>query len=241
MKAYKIFNHDWTCKNQKYEVGQTYEIKEKPVMCELGFHACKKAIDCFKYYSSVQWNKFAEVKMGGDVIENSEDSKVASNKITIVKELSFDEFIDVIKAEVTSRSSGMSGSSGTSDSSGTIGSYGTFNGRGITNCHGTSNSLFCVELVSQCFLFNRLVTEDRASEVRNNYDQLCNGWYPQFNNLHALYLKSGSKWECTPIPQAESIRKKEAWADIPKEAFEYLKSLPEFDAVIFEEITGIKT
>ena len=34
--------------------------------------------------------------------------------------------------------------------------------------------------------------------------------------------------------------KEEAWRDMPREAIEYIKSLPEFDGDMFYEITGIK-
>ena len=67
-----------------------------------------------------------------------------------------------------------------------------------------------------------------------------NGWTPTFNNLKSLYLKSGSDWKLTPIPNAKEISKKEAWGSMPKEAIEYIKSLEEFDKDMFEEITGIE-
>jgi hypothetical protein len=69
---------------------------------------------------------------------------------------------------------------------------------------------------------------------------ILNGWTPTFNNLRALYLKSGGEWKKTPIKNAKEISKQEAWADMPKKAIEFLKSLPEFDAKVFEEVTGIK-
>ena len=67
-----------------------------------------------------------------------------------------------------------------------------------------------------------------------------NGWKPTFNNIKALYLANGSDWKLTPISNAKEISKQEAWADMPKEAIEYVKSLPEFDAEMFKEITGIE-
>ncbi len=63
-------------------------------------------------------------------------------------------------------------------------------------------------------------------------------WSPTFNNLKSLYLKNGSDWTKTPIPRAAEISKKEAWADMPEEMRHYIKSLPEFDEKIWNEITG---
>jgi hypothetical protein len=88
-------------------------------------------------------------------------------------------------------------------------------------------------------LFNKEVSDDRIREVKSRYNSLVGDWHPQFNNLKALYLKHGSEWKNTPIPNAEELSKQEAWADMPQAAIDYLKGLPEFDAKVFEEITGI--
>ena len=58
--------------------------------------------------------------------------------------------------------------------------------------------------------------------------------------MKSLYLKYGEQWKLTPIPRAQEISKIEAWQDMPKDAIEYISSLEEFDAEMFEEITGIK-
>jgi hypothetical protein len=43
-----------------------------------------------------------------------------------------------------------------------------------------------------------------------------------------------------PMDQTKELSKDEAWYGMPKELLEYIKSLPEFDAEIFFEITGIR-
>ena len=86
MKAYKVFDYDWTCRGFQYEVGKTYEMKEKPELCSAGFHACATLEQCFKYYKFTTWNKYAEVELDGDIVGNEND-KYASNKITIVREV----------------------------------------------------------------------------------------------------------------------------------------------------------
>lgn len=42
MKAYKVFNPDWTCRGFQYEIGKTYVHNGDISMCQAGFHACKK-------------------------------------------------------------------------------------------------------------------------------------------------------------------------------------------------------
>ncbi len=45
VKGYKVFNKDWTCMGFQYEVEKHYEMDEKPVVCERGYHFCKKLKD----------------------------------------------------------------------------------------------------------------------------------------------------------------------------------------------------
>ena len=48
IKAYKILNHDYTCRGFKYEIGKTYRLEDEkgklidPELCDRGFHACAK-------------------------------------------------------------------------------------------------------------------------------------------------------------------------------------------------------
>ena len=90
-KGYKVFNNDWTCRGFQYEVGKTYEEDVTPECCERGFHFCLKASDCFNYYSSDHNNKVAEVLALGELDYSTKDTKCATNKIQIVREIGWDE------------------------------------------------------------------------------------------------------------------------------------------------------
>lgn len=92
MKAYKAFNPDMTCRDFQYEIGKTYEIKEEPVMCARGFHACLNLETVFRYYSPYKKPILCEVEILGDVVHGRFfDDKVVTNKIKIVRELTEDE------------------------------------------------------------------------------------------------------------------------------------------------------
>jgi len=132
------------------------------------------------------------------------------------------------------RSDGVNWSHGVNRSAGVNGSY------GVLNSFGVDSALFLANKPRVYSIFNKEVAEERFEEVRDKLFTLLQGWQPTFNNLKSLYLKNGSEWAKTPIPNAEEISKKEAWADMPKQAIEYIRSLPEFDAEMFFEITGIK-
>ena len=90
--GYKAFNKDWTCRGFQYEVGKTYTMKEKPECCSQGFHFCTDVADCFKHYANdPEHTKIALVEALGDIDKKVEDSKCCTNKIKIVKEISFAE------------------------------------------------------------------------------------------------------------------------------------------------------
>ncbi|MEX4154589.1 hypothetical protein MY891_10070 [Haemophilus influenzae] len=90
--AYKGFKQDWTCRGYQYEVGKTYEHKGNVEACESGFHACEYPLDVLSYYSPAV-SKFAVVKMSGETSKDSDDTKIASAKITIETEINLPEMI----------------------------------------------------------------------------------------------------------------------------------------------------
>ena len=90
--AYKGFNQDWTCRGYQYEIGKTYEHKGDVKACESGFHACEYPLDVLNYYSPAV-SKFAVVKMSGETSKDSDDTKIASAKITIETEINLPEMI----------------------------------------------------------------------------------------------------------------------------------------------------
>ena len=134
---------------------------------------------------------------------------------------------------------GVNHSLGGNHSFGVNGSDGVNRSFGITNSFGVDNALFLANKPRTYSIFGYEVSEERFRDVKEMlYDKL-NGWRPTFNNIKTLYTANGSDWKLTSMKDAEEISKKEAWASMPKEAVEYVKSLPEYDAEMFREITGI--
>ena len=84
-------------------------------------------------------------------------------------------------------------------------------------------------------IFNKPVTAKRFTEVSNKLGE----WYPRFTNAEQLKEKYGSgEWCSTPAPAIMGRTAKEAYAEMPTELVEYIKSLPEYDDEIFRKITG---
>jgi len=89
-------------------------------------------------------------------------------------------------------------------------------------------------------LFKTKVAESYYDKTMNTFWLKCNGWRPRHTDIFDLYVKAGNDWEkVDPSKQKEKRSYQDAWKDIPKEALDYIKSIPEFDAEIFKEITGI--
>ncbi len=116
IQGFKVFNLDWTCRDMQYKVGKTYKLDGELQMCHNGFHFCKKAADCFRYYDFDSNNKVAEVEAIGQVITNDEDSKCVTDKIKIVREISWHEVLDLVNTGKDNTGLGNSGDSNSGDS-----------------------------------------------------------------------------------------------------------------------------
>lgn len=89
VKGYKVFNPDWTCRDKQYTCPGAFEEDVTPSVCDRGMHFCKKAADCFNYYSFNPENKVAEVLALGKV--DTDGEKSCTNKIQIVREIPWAE------------------------------------------------------------------------------------------------------------------------------------------------------
>lgn len=94
IKGYKVFEKDWSCRGFRYEVGKTYKLKGELVMCCNGFHFCNTLLACFAYYPFDPINKVAEILATGEVM--TENAKSCTSKITIVKELKWEEVLSLV-------------------------------------------------------------------------------------------------------------------------------------------------
>lgn len=94
IKGYKVFNPNFTCRGFKYEVGKTYKHDGRISLCEAGFHFCRQLKDCFSYYRFSPDNKVAEIIASGEVIDG--DAKSVTNKIKIVREISWDKVLEMV-------------------------------------------------------------------------------------------------------------------------------------------------
>jgi hypothetical protein len=248
LKAYKVFDENWQCKGFQYKVGESYEIKEEPVLCKRGFHACKKVSDCFTYQSFDPKNKVALVELSGIILGEDGDKQVGQ-KIKILKEMSWNDMLVLANSgygnsgyrnsgngnsgyvNSGNRNSGDRNSGNRNSGNGNSGDYNVGHFNSITPddilvFNKPCKRLIWININKPNFIFNVNVnvwidwdnmTDD---EKKNNKDAF----------VTSGYLKT--------IPYKEAW--KIAYDSATKKDIELLKALPNWDANVFEEITGIK-
>ena len=105
--GYKVFNPNWTCMGKAYTCPGIFEEDVEPVACKSGMHFCKKAIDCFNYYSFDPRNHIAEVIAHGTIVEYND--KFCTNKLEIVREISWTELLELVNVGEGNTGIGNSG------------------------------------------------------------------------------------------------------------------------------------
>ena len=238
--GYKIFSWDWTgygdysyADENGIVEGSVHTVTGNLSKCGWGLHYCETPVDCMKYRDLIQWNKFALVEAYDENIKG--DDKSVCRTLLIKKVLSFDEMIKACKsyqkeANIAEATNGISNGSGISYGSG------IYSSKHCRKCEGISRCIFCYGLEgAKLMLFNKPITKERFNEVNKKLGV----WYPKFTNAEELKEKYGNgEWRATPAPAITGRTAKEAYAEMPTELVDYIKSLPEYDDEIFRKITG---
>ena len=270
VKGYKVFNPDWTCRGFQYEVGKIFEEDVKPSCCDRGFHFCKKAADCFSYYSFNSENKVAEVIALGEV--DTDGKKSCTNKIQIVREIPWQELLTIVNTgkdctglcNTGNRNTGNcntgnrnTGNRNTGDCN--TGDWNTGNRNtgdwntgdwNTGDCNKSSFNTGCfnteepkIMLFNKPsdmtyrewidsdarYLLNRIpkdVVEWVYEEDMTDEEKVANPTYETTGG----YLKVLDESECGQL----------WWGSLSDLQKNHIKSIPNFDAEIFEQCTGIK-
>ncbi len=97
MKGYKALDKDMRAihgNNMQYELGKTYSINRKVVLCVNGFHFCEK-IEDLSYHYNIAESRIFEIEADGNI--KSDNIKYAAQRIRLVRELSKQEINDYFK------------------------------------------------------------------------------------------------------------------------------------------------
>ena len=264
VKGYKVFNPDWTCKGKQYTCPGTFEEFVNPSVCNVGMHFCKNAADCFRYYDFDPNNHVAEVIAHGTVAEG--EDKCATNKLEIVREIPWTEVLEIVNTgkACTGRCNSGDWNSGNRNSgdcnSGDCNSgdwnSGDWNSgdwnSGDWNSgdwNKTSFSNGCFNTVSpKIYMFNKPTDwtlehwlNCRARYLLNQIDD-CPLEYVWFDSMTDEEKAAHPEAKTTggylkDRTAADNARK--WWAGLSADDRNIIFSLPNFDAEIFKEITGI--
>ncbi len=96
--GFKVFRPDWTCSpngnTKQYACPGKFEEEGELDVCGHGMHFCQTAADCFNYYSFNSENKVAEVIAYGEV--RTDGDKSCTDKLEIVREIQWDEVLRIV-------------------------------------------------------------------------------------------------------------------------------------------------
>lgn len=254
VKGYKVFNPDWTCKSKQYTCPGTFEEDVNPSVCNVGMHFCKNATDCFRYYDFDPNNHVAEVIAHGTVAEG--EDKCATNKLEIVREIPWAEVLEIVNTGKACAGRCNSGDWNSGNRNSGDWNSGNWNSGNCNsgNCNSgdwnkTSFSNGCFNTVSpKIYMFNKPTDwtlehwlNCRARYLLNQIDD-CPLEYVWFDSMTDEEKAAHPEAKTTggylkERTTADNARK--WWAGLSADDRNIIFSLPNFDAVIFKEITGI--
>ena len=268
-RAYKVFNPDWTCLNKQYEVGKEYKETQIKI-CHQGIHACLNLSDCFNYYSFDSKNKVAEITVLGNFEGTEEDSKIVSDHIKIEKELSWDDVLLLCNSGYSNSGYSNSGNRNSGDNNLGDNNSGDYNSgnrnSGYSNSgnrnsgnhnSGHHNSGDCNSGNYNSGLFNtkehNMYCFDILSDMKRDDWEYHPARYAsfKFNLISFIGFDVMTEEEKKNFPEYKTIggylktnNYKTAceiwWGKLNQKEKDSFKTLPNFNADIFYEITGIR-
>lgn len=253
IKGYKVFNPDWTCRDFQYEVGKTFKHNGNIEMCGAGFHFCQKISDCFNYYKFNSNNKVAEVEAVG-LVETQGDKSV-TDEIRIVREISWSEVLMLCNTGVDNTGFNNSGNANSGNRNSGIANSGSFNSGNVNsgsfnsgdwNSTNFSSGFFNsveqplyvfnkpLEMSRECFLNSKglLVLRGR---FKNNWWIFSQNMTDEEKSSHPEHIIAGGYLKTVDFKTACKIM----WESLNSDEKQAVKEIPNFDAKVFEEITGI--
>ena len=242
--GFKVFRPDWTCDPTGYNPKQytcpgKFEEEGELDVCGHGMHFCQTAADCFNYYSFNSENKVAEVIAYGEV--RTEGDKSCTDKLEIVREIPWDEVLRIVnigknctgRCNTGNRNTGNrnTGNRNTGDWNKSSFNTGCFNTeeQKIMLFNKPSNMTYSEWLDSDArYLLNQIpkdVVEWVYEEDMTDEEKAAHPTYETTGG----YLKVLDESECGQLWWGSlSDRRKE------------IKAIPNFDAEIFFQCTGVR-
>lgn len=228
--GFKVFRPDWTCDPTGYNPKQytcpgKFEEEGELDVCGHGMHFCQTAADCFNYYSFNSENKVAEVIAYGEV--RTDGDKSCTDKLEIVREIPWDEVLRIVN--LGKNCTGRCNTGDWNKSSFNTGCFNTEEQK-IMLFNKPSNMTYSEWLDSDArYLLNQIpkdVVEWVYEEDMTDEEKAAHPTYETTGG----YLKVLDESECGQL----------WWGSLSDRRKEIIKAIPNFDAEIFFQCTGVR-
>lgn len=235
-KAFKITDENMVCRGYQFNMTDTFVQEGDAVLCKNGFHFCNNVGDLFGYYNFDGNNRVFEIEYDENNVDIGED-KLCSNKIRFIRELAWYEVLDMANSgnrnggywNSGNHNSGYWNSGNRNSGYGNSGdcNSGNWNSGNYNSCGHSSG--FFNSINENVYMFNKPTDMD----YKAIFEKLC-----EIDIFFDVIL-------CYSDGEEPKIRTyKEAWKEWynrqESNIDEKLKQLPNFDADVFEEITGLR-
>ena len=230
VKGYKVFDPDWTCSGKQYTCPGKFEEKGELEVCGHGMHFCQTAADCFNYCRFDSKNKVAEVIAYGEV--KTDGDKSCTDKLEIVREIQWDEVLRITNIGKNCTGCRNTGDCNTGDWNKSSFNTGCFNTeeQKIMLFNKPSDMTYCEWLESDArWLLNQIPKNAVKWVYQEDMTDVEKTAHPTYE-ITGGYLKVLNESECGQL----------WWNGLSDEDKTIIKAIPNFDADIFEECTGIK-
>ena len=258
MKGYKAFEAGWKCRDFQYEIGKTYELPEGQELkiCECGFHFCKNPIDVFGYYNMTDDVLIAEVEALGDI--QQEGTKYCTDKIRIVREFTREQLKDLIldgQYNTLTNNTGNFNSGRRNSGNSNSGNYnsghcntGNFNSGNYNSGQCNSGNFNSEDYNSGHF------NSGRRNSGNYNSGNYNSGNYNTGNYNSGIFNTNEPKMRAFNLECDMTVSEffnslnysfhglcyRISTKNLEEGDIDKIKALPNFDAKIFKEITGIE-
>lgn len=238
IKGFKVFNTDWTCSprpgiSKQYACPGRFQEDGEIEVCGHGMHFCKKPADCFGYYDFNPAYRVAEVVARGEVKEFG--NKCCTNDLEIVKEISWQELLEIVNTGRGCTGYGNSGNDNSGHDNSGYGNSGNYNSGNrnsgdYNSGNGNSGDYNKCSFSNGCFN-----TEEPEIYLFNKPSEWT---YRDWTRSDAYFiLNVGIRCYLDSRNNTENMGT--WWSTLDSHERDVIKAIPNFNAAIFKEITGI--
>ena len=234
------FRPDWTCDPTGYNPKQytcpgKFEEEGELDVCGHGMHFCQTAADCFNYYSFNSENKVAEVIAYGEV--RTDGDKSCTDKLEIVREIPWDEVLRIVNIGKNCTGRCNTGNRNTGDCNTGDWNKSSFN----TGCFNTEEQKIMLFNKPSDMTYREWIDSD-ARYLLNQIPKDVVEWVyeedmtDEEKAAHPTYETTGGYLKVLDESECGQLW----WGSLSDRRKEIIKAIPNFDAEIFFQCTGVR-